>query len=180
MRGEMDLVQLNADISREFPSFKVVRKSDSFLMKVLNVFLRIITLNQMTEYMTDFTTTIGTTVYVPTAWEKYIPRTQIAILRHERIHMRQAARMGRVVFFLTYVFWYLPLFLSWGRAKLEMEAYEETMRAARENGVDITRATFREDIIKHFTTGQYGWMWIRRRDVERWYDETSLKIISGS
>jgi len=175
----MDLVQLNADISREFPSFKVVRKSDSFLMKVISVFLRIITLNQMNEYMTDFTTTIGNTIYVPTVWDKYVPRTQIAILRHERVHMRQAARMGRILFFLTYVFWPFPLFFAWGRTKLEMEAYEETMLAARENGVDITGTAFREDIIKHFITAQYGWMWPFRRTIERWFDDAALRIISG-
>lgn len=175
----MDLVQLNADIAREFPDFKVVRKSDSFWMKVIDVLLRIITLNQMNEYMTEFTTTIGYTVFVPSAWDQYIPRTKVSLLRHERVHMRQTARMGRLVFSFKYLFWPLPMFYAKARAELEMEAYEETIRSASESGVDVTRTVFRDDIIKHFTTGEYGWMYPFKKKVGAWYDDTVLKVLTG-
>lgn len=178
MSAEPNLEALNADISREFPSFKVLYKSNSTLMKVINAFLYVITFGNMTQFMTDFITTMGTTVYVPSSWPTLSPIDQCAVLRHERIHMRQSKRMTRVVFSLCYIFWPLPMGLSWGRAKLEMEAYEETLAAWKDYGVDPKNPMNVTWMLDHFTTAQYGWMWPFRNKVAAWYDAAVARIFS--
>lgn len=56
------------DMRSEFSSFKIVWKKDSWLMKFIDGFLRVITLGKQRSFMTDYITTIGYTVYVPDSW----------------------------------------------------------------------------------------------------------------
>lgn len=174
-----NLDQLNASILAEFPTFSVQYKADSTFMKILNVLLTIVTFGQMKGFMTTFTTTIGTTVYVPSTWDTSNTADKCTLLRHERIHMRQAKRMGRWKFSLTYIFWPLPLGLAKGRASLEMEAYTETMRAWNDYGANILQAGYRADMIGYFTTGAYGWMWPFPTDIGDWYDATAKQVLAG-
>lgn len=174
-----NLEQLNADIGREFPSFKVVYKAESTLMRAVNVVLSIVTLGNSKMFMSDFTTTIGNTVYVPSTWSMMSTASQCVTLRHERVHMRQAKKMSFLLFALLYVFFPLPLGLAWCRAKFEMEAYAETLRAWNEYGANITQTGFRQDVIDHFLTGQYGWMWPFRKSIETWYDLTASQVLAG-
>jgi hypothetical protein len=173
-----DLVVLNEQILAEFPSYQVVYKTDSTWMKVINVLLLIITFGQQKQFMTNFVTTMGTTVYVPSSWDTWQLAERCSILRHERIHMRQAKRMTRVLFSLCYVFWPLPMFLSWGRTKLEMEAYEETLAAWKDYGIDPTEPENRAEMISNFTSSSYGWMWPFQNKIAAWYDAAVKRIFS--
>jgi len=67
---------------------------------------------------------------------------------------------------------FFPLGLAYGRARLEWEAYAETLRATAElAGLSAARApALRDQIVGRFTGSAYGWMWPFRRTVERWYD----------
>jgi len=173
-----DLVALNQEILSEFPSYQVIYKSDSAWMKIVNVLLLIVTFGQMNDYMTDFVTTMGTTVYVPSSWDGWIAAEKCSILRHERIHMRQAKRMTRVLFSLCYILWPLPMFLSWGRTRLEMEAYEETLAAWKDYGIDPRNPLNRASMISNFTSSYYGWMWPFDSKVAAWYDAAVKRIFS--
>ena len=51
---------------------------------------------------------------------------------HERVHLRQFARHGRLLMSILYVLLPLPMGLAYCRARFEREAYEETIRAAFE------------------------------------------------
>ena len=67
---------------------------------------------------------------------------------------------------------FLPLGLAYGRARLEWEAYRETLRATAELcGLERAQSkALRAGIVGRFTGGDYGWMWPFRRQVEGWYD----------
>ena len=113
----------------EFPDFEIIEKKDSTLMKVIDVCLKVITLGQMNKFMTGFITTLGQKVYVTDSWKQGSLIRQTEILRHERIHMRQAKKYGRFLFSFLYLMVPLPAGLAYFRKKFEQEAYEESMRA---------------------------------------------------
>lgn len=165
----------------EFPDFEIIEKKDSILMKVIDVCLKAITLGQMNKFMTGFITTLGQKVYVTDSWTHGSLIAQAEILRHERVHMRQARRYGRFLFSFLYLMVPLPTGLACFRKKFEQEAYEESMRALYEYlGVGAFVHHNREAIITQFISANYFWMWPFRKNVEEWYDATTKKIISGN
>lgn len=168
-------------VTVEFPDFKLVWKRDSTFMKAIDLGLRILTFGQMRQFMTSFITTIGTTMYVHSGWDTLTESEKMIVLRHERVHMRQSKRYGFLLFSFLYLFFPLPLFLSYFRAKFEKEAYEETLRAVRDYvpnwALVIQLPTFRESILKHFTTAEYAWMWPFRKSLERWYDGAVAELL---
>jgi len=173
-----ELTVLRRDIEREFPTFVMVSKRDSLLMRAVGRFLLILSFGKMKQFMTNFTTTIGDTVYTPTDWETFSPRSQTIILRHERVHMRQARKYTRFWFSFLYLFVFFPIGLAWYRAKFEMEAYTESLRAYREYGIDITQPDIKANILKHFTTAEYLWMFPFKGYLERWFDRTVQEVLA--
>jgi hypothetical protein len=165
--------ELIAEIQAEFPDFKIVPKEQSVLMRGIDKFLWLVTAGKMSTFMTTFTTTIGRTIYTPTKWESWKNRQRIAILRHERVHLRQGKKYGAFLFGFLYLFVPLPIGLAWFRAKFEKEAYEESIRSAIElYGVAaVNNRAYRESIVQNFVGPSYAWMWPFRGSVERWYDE---------
>lgn len=174
----MTLIQLLQDIKGEFPEFVVRSKESSLFMRLLSVFLRIITLGAQKSFMTDYITTIGYTIYVPNTWETTSEEGRQIVLRHERVHMRQRRKYGAVFFTLLYLIPFFPLGLAYWRAIFEWEAYEETLVATSElfSPLTIKDPIFRERIIQHFVSGAYGWMWPFRKTIERWYDNALVRI----
>ena len=175
---DTELAQLEAEVQKEFPGFKVVQKANSRLMKTINIFLKVITFWKMKDFMKSFITTMGVTVYVPSTWDKRPTQSRMAVLRHERVHMRQARKYTRLLFSFLYLFFPLPVGLAYFRMKFEKEAYEETLRALKEYyGIEsISNSRFRDDLIKHFTTAEYFWMWPFRKNLEKWYDSFVEKL----
>jgi len=176
----MDLIELavvTRDIEREFSSFVMIRKEDSWLMRLINVVFFILTFGQMKAFMTSFTTTLGTAVYTPKQWDTFSPMSKAVILRHERVHMRQARKHTWLWFSFLYLFAFFPVGLAWYRAKFEMEAYAETLRAYHEYGVDIQRGDIKARMLQHFTTAQYLWMFPFSGYLSRWFDETVAEIL---
>lgn len=166
--------QLKSEIFTEFPHFKVIPKEESFKMKAINIFLKIITFGQMKTFMTHFITTIGQEVYVPTKWKSWPEKSRMSILRHERVHMRQAKKYGRFLFSFLYLFFPLPTVFAYYRMKFEREAYTESLRAMVEYyGKDApTDPEVKENMLKHFTSAEYFWMWPWKKGLNKWYDET--------
>lgn len=174
----MDLSQFMFFVRIEFSSFKIRSKGQSLLMKVIAFLLLVLTFGTQKKFMTEYVTTIGTTVYVPDDWGLWSEQRRLAVLRHERVHMRQAKKYGRVLFSLLYLLAPLPIGLAWFRARFEWEAYVESMRAVSDvNGTKILDDDkYRRSIIEQFTTGAYGWMWPFPKTVGRWYDKAKQQI----
>jgi hypothetical protein len=177
---EITYLRVVEETSAEFPRFKIVPKSDSGFMGLLNVLLLVITCGAQKDFMTSFTTTIGSRMWVPSKWGSRSPLAKAAVLRHERVHLRQQKRYGMLRYALMYLFWPVPLFWATGRTKLEMEAYAESLAAYSEYFGDgyINNGKLREAMVDHFTSGEYGWMCINRGKVERWYDAVVGRLLA--
>lgn len=165
--------EARAEILREFPAFREVRKADSRLMKAISSFLKAVTLGGMSSFMDRYTTTIGTTVYTPEGWDSWDDASRCAILRHERVHMRQAARHGMLLFSVLYLLPLFPLGLAWFRARFEQEAYEESIAASLElrGSHSAMSPEFKERMVRQFTGPAYGYMWPFKGSVEKWFDD---------
>lgn len=164
-----DVVAVKADITKEFPSFKIAKKSDNRFMKLLAKLLG-------KQFMTSYVTTIGHTVYVPDTWDAWSAVAQCAVLRHERVHMRQARRLTMPVFTALYLLVFFPVGLAYWRARLEMEAYCESLAAFKEYGADYSSDDRKAWLVKQFTTSAYGYMWPFPRVIEGWFKKAMKKL----
>jgi hypothetical protein len=79
--------------------------------------------------------------------------------------------MGDVVMGFVYLVPFFPLFLAYGRARIEWEAYVETIRATAEVKGVAAAEELRAGIVARFTGPDYGWMWPFPKTVNRWFDE---------
>ena len=170
--GRAVLEAFLAEMRAEFPRFVVIRKSESGLSRAIDLALKALTLGKQRSYMTRYYTVIGDRLYVPEGWETVDPIDAVITLRHERIHLRQRRRYtlpGMAVIYLLLPF---PIGLAYGRARIEWEAYTETLRATLDlrGEAALHSAALRERIVSQFTSAAYGWMWPFRMSVERWYD----------
>ena len=164
---------LLAEISAEFPTFRIVPKSDSPLMHVIDRGLRAVTLGRQSRFMTEYHTILGSVLFVAPGWVDMDERDRMVLLRHERVHMRQSRRLGIFGMAFLYLIPFFPIGLAYGRARLEWEAYRETLKATMElHGLQAAcSATLRVRIVSRFTGPDFGWMWPFRKSVESWYDK---------
>lgn len=85
------------------PSFNIVYKDASTLMKILGALAFF-----NPKFMTTYTTTIGTTMYVPRKDFTELQGGYVSVICHEMVHMRQSAQQG----FLYYVKYFFPQWLA--------------------------------------------------------------------
>jgi hypothetical protein len=176
--AQMDRYEtLLAEIRAEHPRFRVVRKDRSRLHLAIHYGLMVVTFGGMRTYLGSYQTTIGMTVYVTSDWDDRHCDARYVTMRHELVHLRQFRRYGLIGMALLYLLVPLPLGLAYFRARFEMEAYAESIRAAAAiYGLDHVRAgCFREHVVSQFVGPSYGWMWPFRRRVEAWYE----RILAG-
>lgn len=168
-----------AEMHAEFPRFVIIRKEASPLSKAIDLFLKVITFGGQRDYITHYYTVIGDRLYVPSGWDDVDPVSAVITLRHERIHLRQRRRYTMPLFMILYLFLPMPFGLAYGRARIEWEAYTETLRATLDlAGEEAVKSPFlRARIVRQFTSAAYGWMWPFRRTVEGWYDEALAQIL---
>lgn len=170
--------ELMREIEAEFPTFRIVSKHNDLLSQIIDIALKFITLGQQRNYLTTYHTVLGYTLYVPESWESTPTLDRAILLRHERVHLRQRRRYGSCLMAFLYLVPFLPMGLAYGRARLEWEAYTETLRATAEwHGLDAARSpSLRRHIIARFIGGDYGWMWPFPQQVGRWYDAALRSI----
>lgn len=169
MSGRLN--DLLRDIEGEFPSFAIRKKRDSGLQKAIDVALKIITFGGQRVYLTRYHTVLFGNLWVPDSWDDMSDDDKFILLRHERVHLRQRKRMGDIVMTFVYLVPFFPLFLAYGRARMEWEAYVETIRATVEvKGIDAAE-DLRASIVSRFTGPDYGWMWPFPKTINRWFDE---------
>ena len=162
-------VQLLADIAAEFPGFEVVPKRDSLLQKLIARVLFAVTLGGQRHYMTRYHTVLFGKLYVPDAWDAMDDGARYVLLRHERVHLRQRRRMGDVAMGFVYLFPILPIGLARGRARIEWEAYVETIVATAElRGLEAARE-LESEIVRRFVGPDYGWMWPFPATIRGWF-----------
>jgi hypothetical protein len=164
------------EIRREFPSFAIKKKRTSSLQRAIHVALAVITFGGQRVYLTRYHTVLFGTLWVPDAWDQMSDDDRYVLLRHERVHLRQRKRLGDVGMTFIYLVPFFPLFLAYGRARLEWEAYVETIRATAEvHGVEAAES-LRNHLVERFTGPEYGWMWPFPKSVNRWIDEALADV----
>jgi len=167
------------DMRAEFPAFCIKPKHGDPLSRAIDIALRVVTLGGQRHYLSRYHTVIGDTLYVPETWATLSDLDRVILLRHERVHLRQRRRYGGALMAFLYLVPFLPLGLAYGRARIEWEAYEETLRATAElRGHEALQSSdLREQIVRRFTGPDYGWMWPFRSVVEGWYDRVVSQIL---
>lgn len=174
------LAQFLVELRAEFPRFQIIKKESSVLSHLISGFLKMITFGGMKEYMTRYYTVIGDRLYVPKGFDHFDPIDVVITLRHERVHLRQRRRFTFLGMTLIYLMLPLPLGLAYGRARIEWEAYSETLQAVYDllGEEALKDQGRRERIISQFTGPSYGWMWPFKSVLDRWYDEAVAKILA--
>ena len=165
-----------AEIRAEFPSFEVLPKRGSRLQRAIHHVLAAITLGGQRVYLTRYHTVMFGKLWVPDSWDAMSDADRYVLLRHERVHLRQRARMGDVAMAFVYLVPIFPLGLAWGRARIEWEAYIETIRATAEVHGREAAERLRPEIVRRFTSGDYGWMWPFPRVIDRWFDAALAEL----
>lgn len=108
--------ELKSDLYKEFPKLKIMQKDESFMHKLWGFVIR------DERYMTHTATVIWNTIWMPT--EVVDGEGRFRLLLHEREHLRQMRRDGKLRFIWRYsapVGFYVPwlllspvlLLLSW-------------------------------------------------------------------
>jgi hypothetical protein len=163
-------------MQREFPGFGIRRKRDSPLQFAIAVALGIVTLGGQRSYISKYHTVLFGTLWVSDAWEGMDDVARYVLLRHEHVHLKQRQRMGDVVMALVYLFPFFPVGLAWGRARIEWEAYIETIRATAETcGIDAARA-LENEIVHRYVSADYAWMWPFPTTIRRWFHDVLADI----
>lgn len=157
---------------------RVVKKSEEWHQRAAAKALWALTFGGQRTYLSHYVTTLGHTIYVPDDFDAWPPDRAWQTLRHELVHVRQFERYGWVLMILFYGILPLPAGLAFFRARLEWEAYTETLRAIAESeGLEAARdPALHAQIIERFTGPDYGWMWPFPRMVQRWIDAALATI----
>jgi hypothetical protein len=164
------------DIRAEFPSFELRYKKTSPLQRAIHVVLAVLTFGGQRVYLTGYYTAMFGKLWVPESWDHMADLDRYILLCHERVHLRQRRRIGDVWMAFVYLVPFFPLFLAYGRARIEWEAYDETLRATAEvYGLEAAER-LRGPIVRRFVSGDYGWMWPFPRVVNRWFDEAIARV----
>jgi hypothetical protein len=159
---------LLADMQVEFPTFAIKYKRTSQIQKFIHFFLLVLTLGGQRVYLTRYHTVMFGALWVPDSWDAMNDLDRYVLLRHERVHLRQRARLGDVAMALVYLLMFFPVGLAYGRARIE--AYEETLRATAEVYGRGAALALRSSLIERFTGADYGWMWPFPSAINAWFD----------
>jgi hypothetical protein len=169
---------LLADIREEFPTFEIRRKRGDALQTAIAVLLAIITLGGQRHYLTRYHTVLFGRLYVPDAWDAMDDAARYVLLCHERVHLRQRRRMGDVSMAIVYLLPIFPVGLAWGRARIEWEAYIETIRATAEvYGIEAA-GNLEDEIVRRYVGPDYGWMWPFPKTIRRWFRSVIADLAS--
>ena len=168
------------DIAAEFPSFRLEEKRGQRLQHAIDRALRILTLGGQHKYLTHYHTVLWGVLYVPDGWHYMDDESRYVLLRHERVHLQQRRRYGDALMTFLYLVPFFPLGLAYGRARIEWEAYEETIAATLEiHGLERARA-LEDEIVARFTGPDYGWMWPFPRTVRRWFATALADMVDSA
>jgi hypothetical protein len=168
------------EMKAEFPTFAIVKKRHSRLQRAIHHSLMLLTLGRMRTYLTEYHTVLFGKLWVPDSFDRMNDADRYILLRHERVHLRQRKRMGDVTMAFVYLIPFFPLGLAYGRARIEWEAYTETIRATCEVYGLARAKLLRKHIVDRFAGPDYGWMWPFRASVGRWFDEVIADLAAES
>jgi len=188
------------EINKNFPELKIKFKDQSLLMKFLGF---ILFFNK--DFMSAFTTTLGSTIYYPS--EDYLknrPVTSLVILLHELVHVIDFNK-NKLLFIFLYLFPQIlallavpAFFFSWKlsaifllfllplpayfRMKYERKAYAVSLYVIHQLSVKknfkAELAVQKDNYISYFKDKDYYYMWIFK-SINSDFEEYLSKIEKG-
>lgn len=152
----------------------VKRKGDSKLMKAIAKGLSVVTFGRAggKDFLNDYITTIGRTIYVPDGFDGWPEEAKLAVLTHESHHVFQYERYG-VLMMLAY-FLPLPMFLAYGRYCIERAAYVEGWKVEMAL-IPGLRPLLIDEGVDEMTGPKYGWAWPFPKSVRTWFEKNLPK-----
>jgi hypothetical protein len=174
--------QLLQTLASEFPRFRIQDKARSPFAHAIHWLLLLLSFGKQNRFLSEYHTVLGDTLLVSPRWYQMNDAACYILLRHERIHLQQRRRLTFPGMALVYLLPWFPIGLAYGRARLEWEAYVETLRATAEvHGIEAAAApALRKFILQRFTGADYLWMWPFPRQLEVWYDAALVQIRAES
>ena len=166
------------ELAKEFPRLRVIEKDNDPLSLLIDRALKLVTAGGQSAYMSSYVTTLGSRIYVPANWKERDAWSRYVTMRHEAVHLRQFKRFSFLGMSAIYLMPFFPLGLAYGRARIEWEAYRETLVATAEVwGVEaIESKACRANIVHQFTSAAYGWMWPFPNQINAWIDQAIEEI----
>ncbi len=199
----MTLETLTQSAKLYFPQLETQYKDQSWLMRLLG---KILFFNK--KFMTNYTTTIGSTVYFPNAdFVKQRPISALVILMHELVHINDAKKMGSLLFSFLYLTpqilallaipllflmgWKIPLLLflvlmsplpSYFRMHFEKRAYMASLYVTnalgKKLGFDPMLDKNEAYYLSQFRNSYYYFMWVFK-GLNKEFDVAVVKIKNG-
>lgn len=187
-----------------FPSLQVKYKENSKLMKLLGTLL---VFNK--GFMTDYTTSIGRTIYIPNQnYVRFRPVSGAVVFLHDIVHLHDQKKMGTMWFQFLYMFpqilsvpvLLLFLFLSWKivlpllllsllpipsyfRMKLERRAYLSSIYVIFKLSQRLNFKPHLDSQCKHFSKyffdSSYYFMWPFKARIINDFNEAVKAIQDG-
>lgn len=184
-----------------FPNLQVKYKDQSFLMKSIG---KVLFFNK--TFMTDYTTTLGDTIYFPNqAFVKVRAISSTVILLHEIVHIKDSHKISKLLFSFLYacpqilVLLLIPLlFVSWKIALLalifalpfpaifrmyfEKRAYLSSLYTLQQLSIKMNFNPYldkqKEYFLSQFKNSYYYYMW-PFNNIRKDFDDAIAKIKAG-
>jgi hypothetical protein len=185
-----------------FPNLKVKYKDESWFMKLLGY---ILFFNK--SFMTDYTTTIGSTIYFPSRAKVEAKQlSSIIVLLHELVHIYDSQKLTRLLFSFLYLIpqilapislllwlisWKIALISfivlllpipAYFRMYFEKRAYAVSLYVLKTLGAKCNfppmLSTNRDYFIKQFKSSAYYYMWLFK-DIDLYFNDITNKISNG-
>lgn len=146
--------------------YNIVRKQDSKLMRAIAFLIKPIN----DDFMENYYTTIGKTIYTPNEDGSVDDQT----LQHELVHIAQYNKWN-ILYYVSYLFLLPAVFTM--RSYWEKQAYAVTIKQIyNRNPIAVTKPYIKDNIINQFLSSKYLWMWPFRGSMEKWYDGVVKKL----
>lgn len=166
---------------KTFPRFRIVERDRSWLRPIFWCLEKI-----TRRSYAGFTTTVFSTMYVGSTWQRKTEVAKYRTLRHEKIHIHQfyewpfGRRFWLVNHLLTALCYLFVLPVFWTlRSKFEREGYTQTLLVEYELEGKFDDDRLEENaqwLAKTFGTSTYLWMWSRGKAYS-WALDTQYKIM---
>lgn len=198
----MSFQDLVITAQKHFPSLQIQYKDQSWFMKLMGI---ILFFNK--SFMTDYVTTIGDTIYIPSEiYMKTHPVSGAVVFMHECVHINDSTNLGKPLFSFLYLLpqimalFMLPLFfvLSWKivlpliilfaapipayfRMKFEKRAYLSSIYTLNKLGQRLNFDPHLDDqksfFLSQFKDSYYYFMW--PFDLSSEFDTALANVQSG-
>lgn len=175
------LDDLCLELKNEFPKLRMRHKRRVWYHWIAHVAICILTVGLNRKYISAFTTTGKDSVNWGDSHNERLRQGHEHdrvwdCLMHEREHLRQFRDKG--TFVMTLIWLFPPILFCYGRAVIiEKPGYLASLRAKFEtNRYWAEHPLYREWWISQFTGPNYGWMWILKSQVEKWFDDELARL----